>query len=188
MTAPAGRIRARAGLIACRRAASSAGSAASRASALAVPSRVRTRRDRPNRMTLMRFDAVPPTATISRGRASGRLVDESARLDQHLDHLLGRRRVVRGEPLGQAGRAQAQPGRARRTVGPDDAELRAAAAQVHDQRLVGDRPALHDADDRQEGLLLVGEHVQRQPERRPRPRGRASGRRRPGGAARSRPA
>ncbi len=69
MTAPAGRIRARAGRMPWRFAASSAGSAASSASARAVRSRLSVPFEAPNRMTLSRFDTVPPTATISCGVA-----------------------------------------------------------------------------------------------------------------------
>ena len=48
-----------------------------------------------------------------------------------------------------------------RCDGVDDAELRAAAADVDDERLVRDRHALGHADDREERLLLVGQDVQR---------------------------
>ena len=57
-------------------------------------------------------------------------------------------------------RPDPQPCRARRPVGIDDDELGAAATDIDDERLLGDRHPLGDADDRQERLLLVRHDVE----------------------------
>ncbi len=75
---------------------------------------------------------------------------------------LGRCRWIVGrEPIGEARRPDLEAGRPRSVHGVDDAELRAAAADVDDERLVGDRHALGHADDREVRLLLVREDVER---------------------------
>ena len=69
---PAGSIRARSGLMRCRSAAMVAGSDARIAWIQAIRSRVSIRRSSiAAGRTLIRFEAVPPTATISPGVASG---------------------------------------------------------------------------------------------------------------------
>src|SRR4051794_26879960 len=68
---PAGRIRARIGLIRKRAEASAAGSTASSAWMVATRSRVNIRSAMASGSTLTRFDAVPPTAMISLGSDAG---------------------------------------------------------------------------------------------------------------------
>ena len=104
---------------------------------------------------LTRFDAVPPTATISAGDASGASRSAStaaARIAATSVWVGGscvtNRSVSRADPSWR-------PTARGRRVGVDDAEFRTAAADVDDERLVCDRHPLGHADDREEGLLLV---------------------------------
>ena len=100
---------------------------------------------------------------MTRGVALGSVGHDPVRLLAHrLD--LGRGGWIAGdEPLGQPARPEAQAMRARRPIGSDQAELRAAAADVDDEGLVVVRATLGDPDDGEEGLFFMGEDVQRHP-------------------------
>ena len=135
------------------------------ASACAIRSRVRIRSTAASGRILSRFE---PCRRRRRSRAVGHPAPGPPPCrGAHGRQLVGGRRIVRDESIGQARRPELETGCARRPDRVDDAELGAAAADVDDQRLVGDRHPLGHADEREVGLLLVRQDVERRSGRQP---------------------
>ena len=133
------------------------------ASTSAIRSRVRSWSAAAAGRTLSRFDAVPPTATISTGRGVGSAAQRVGRHGSHCVEVGARRRVAGSLATAEHGRAEPQADRPRPMASVHDAALGRAATDVDDEGLVGHRQALGHADDRQERLLLVGQDVERRP-------------------------
>ena len=175
------------GLIRCRSEATAAGSAARIAS---------TSRDPLAREGPIQHRGRKHLEQVRRGAADrddlGRVrrwgAGDHARAPRHAsprprrsspDRVSTNRSVSRADP-------SCRPVARGRWVRVDDAELGAAAADVDDEGLVGDRHALGHADDREIGLLRMGQDVDRRTRCGERPRGRPRRRRPPGGSVRCR--
>ena len=170
IAAPAGRIRARIGFTqVALGGAAATGSAEDVASASAIRSRVRIRSSAPPGSDLEQVRGGPADRhDLGRGRGPGagqRSQRPSSSIASTSSAVGGSWRTWR---VGQPVRRRAQADGAGAVGRTDDAELRAPAADVDDERLAIDGPALGDPDDRQVGLFLVGQDVERR-RRSPRP-------------------
>ena len=130
------------------------------ARATAIRRRVRTRSIAVAGSRRSRFEAVPPTAIMSCGLASGASMSAARAISRSASISAG----VGGSPvdvvLGEPGRAQADADRSDGTAGLRDDELAAAAADVDDEQLRPHAAAPGHAEERQHRLLVVVEDVE----------------------------
>ena len=113
---------------------------------------------------MARVVTVPATPSAVVGvdlRGNGR-AQQLAHVGAAGRQLLGRRRVSVQEPLGQADAAEVEARVEGDALGPAQDQLRGAAADVDDERGVGNRAARGDAAEGQERLLVAGEKPRRE--------------------------